>query len=84
MRYIHLKLLGSLALPVYQTVPGLSLRVEAPKENGKVVDEETPKDDENKDHSVANEKNKKKGRIHEIWYMDSNISETLDEDENWK
>ncbi|GLT70193.1 hypothetical protein SLA2020_422890 [Shorea laevis] len=81
IRSIHLKLLESLALPIYQTVPDLRLKIEAYKKNGEVVDGAAAKDDEDKDNTVVHEKNKKKGRIHEVRYMDSNISETLDEDE---
>ncbi|KAJ0113320.1 hypothetical protein Patl1_01471 [Pistacia atlantica] len=83
VRSFHLKMLESLALPVYQAVPDMKLKIEGIKEiEEEIVDKEVEKgnvktvsDDGNK------KKSKKKGRIHEIRYMDSNIGEVFDEDE---
>ncbi|XP_056847053.1 uncharacterized protein LOC108818262 isoform X2 [Raphanus sativus] len=90
VRSLHLKLSESLALPVYQSVPDLKLKIDAfGSEDGVVVEEENKKK-KKKGESVAvdgGEKSdavkgkKKKGRIHEVRYMDSNVSEVLDEDE---
>ncbi|XP_023521630.1 ribosomal L1 domain-containing protein 1-like [Cucurbita pepo subsp. pepo] len=74
----HLKVLESIALPLYQTVPELKMKIEAAV-RGK--EEETNKEvaDAGKSPTpvkVNNKKEKKlgkkKGRIHEVRYMDSN------------
>ncbi|KAJ4904943.1 Ribosomal protein L1p/L10e family [Raphanus sativus] len=77
VRSLHLKLSGSVALPVYQSVPDLKLKIDGGK--SVVVEEE----EEEKESGVVKEekKKKKKGRIHEVRYMDSNVSEVLDDDE---
>lgn len=84
VRSFHLKLLESLALPVYQAVPDLKLKIEGVKENeGEGQDKESEKgnpEDVN-DHGSKKKLKKKKGRIHEVRYMDSTIGEVLDEDE---
>ncbi|KAJ4824982.1 hypothetical protein Tsubulata_014356 [Turnera subulata] len=75
IRSLHLKLLGSLALPLYQAVPDLKLKIEGAEED---FHEETEADGEHKlvTGKVKQEekkgKKKKKGRIHEVRYMDSN------------
>ncbi|KAK9933637.1 hypothetical protein M0R45_020825 [Rubus argutus] len=76
VRSFHLKLLESLALPVYQAVPDETLlKIEGGKRSEKEVVEY-----ENK--GLKNAKmSKKKGRISEVRYMDRNIGEVLDEDE---
>ncbi|CAG7902959.1 unnamed protein product [Brassica rapa] len=86
VRSLHLKLSESLALPVYQSVPDLKLKIDAfGSEKSVVVEEEKKKgesvvvDGEEKGDGVKGKK--KKGRIHEVRYMDSNVSEVLDEDE---
>ncbi|OAY60957.1 ribosomal L1 domain-containing protein 1 [Manihot esculenta] len=69
IRSFNLKLLESLALPVYQALPDLKLKIEGVKE-GEKVEQEVEKE------VVEEEKvKKKKGRIHEIRYMDSNVNE---------
>ncbi|KAG2325515.1 hypothetical protein Bca52824_008243 [Brassica carinata] len=78
VRSLHLKLSESVALPVYQSVPDLKLKIDAFGGGKSVVVEEEEKSDVVK---VKEKKNKKKGRIHEVRYMDSNVSEVLDEDE---
>ncbi|XP_018481031.1 uncharacterized protein LOC108852039 [Raphanus sativus] len=74
VRSLHLKLSGSVALPVYQSVPDLKLKIDGGE--SVVVEEE-----EKESGVVKEEKKKKKGRIHEVRYMDSNVSEVLDDDE---
>ncbi|KAL0663008.1 hypothetical protein Bca4012_099845 [Brassica carinata] len=89
VRSLHLKLSESLALPVYQSVPDLKLKIDAFGSEKSVVVEEENKKKKKKGESVVDggEKSdgvkgkKKKGRIHEVRYMDSNVSEVLDEDE---
>ncbi|KAG5234566.1 ribosomal L1 domain-containing protein [Salix suchowensis] len=66
IRSFHLKLLDSLALPVYQAVPDFKLKIDGgAKEQEKVEEEEENKVKEG-------EVGKKKGRIHEVRYMDNN------------
>ncbi|XP_021892264.1 ribosomal L1 domain-containing protein 1-like [Carica papaya] len=74
IRSFHLKLFESLALPIYQTVPDLRLKIEA--SSSKDDDD----DDDKMDESISS-KLKKKGRIHEVRYMDSGIPQVLSEDE---
>ncbi|XP_041005091.1 ribosomal L1 domain-containing protein 1-like [Juglans microcarpa x Juglans regia] len=75
VRSLHLKLLDSLALPVYQVVPDVRLRIEGMKEEGK--GEEAGRDKGKKGERVG----KKRGRIHEVRYMDGNVGEVIHEDE---
>ncbi|CAH8354770.1 unnamed protein product [Eruca vesicaria subsp. sativa] len=77
VRSLHLKLSESVALPVYQSVPDLKLKIDAFGSGKSVV----VKEEEEKSEVVKEEKKKKKGRIHEVRYMDSNVSEVLDDDE---
>ncbi|KAG2325521.1 hypothetical protein Bca52824_008249 [Brassica carinata] len=70
VRSLHLKLSESVSLPIYQSVPDLKLKIDAFEEK-----EKKGKSDD------AVKGKKKKGRIHEVKYMDSNVSEVLDEDE---
>ncbi|KAJ9172594.1 hypothetical protein P3X46_015811 [Hevea brasiliensis] len=67
IRSFHSKLLESLALPVYQALPDLKLKIEGVRE-----DEE--KEGEVEKERVKKDKvRKKKGRIHEIRYMDRHV-----------
>ncbi|CAN1143551.1 hypothetical protein LINPERPRIM_LOCUS26569 [Linum perenne] len=70
VRSLHLKLLDSLALPLYETVPDLKLKIESQKVE---VEEEEEKEKENVEYlkAAGTKKMKKKGRISEIRYMDS-------------
>ncbi|KAM1429907.1 hypothetical protein ACFX2I_046045 [Malus domestica] len=81
VRSFHLKLLESLALPVYQAVPDVTLKIEEEKvvEEGAEEVKEVVKN-ESKDLK-SEKKSKKKGRIHEVRYLDSNVGEVLDDDE---
>ncbi|XP_044502732.1 ribosomal L1 domain-containing protein 1-like [Mangifera indica] len=83
VRSFHLKMLESLALPAYQAVPDMRLKIEGIKDREeKVVDEKVEKENVKAvDDDGNKKKSKKKGRIHEIRYMDSNIEEVFDEDE---
>ncbi|KAK8488397.1 hypothetical protein V6N13_123854 [Hibiscus sabdariffa] len=69
VRSFHLKLLESLALPVYQAMPDLRLKILAEAEHP------TSKEDKQEVEEVEGDashqkKKKKKGRIHEVQYMD--------------
>ncbi|ESQ44215.1 hypothetical protein EUTSA_v10006007mg [Eutrema salsugineum] len=90
VRSLHLKLSESVALPIYQSVPDLKLKIDAFDTEKSVVKEVKKKGksdavvvdgSESSEKSVAVKGKKKKGRIHEVRYMDSNVSEVLDEDE---
>ncbi|XP_002521676.2 ribosomal L1 domain-containing protein 1 [Ricinus communis] len=74
IRSFHLKLLESLALPIYQALPDFKLKIEG-------VKEEEEKEEKVEGTNVKEEKKvgKKKGRIHEIRYMDNTASEDDDE-----
>ncbi|CAI0421718.1 unnamed protein product [Linum tenue] len=69
VRSIHMKLLDSLALPVYEAVPELKLKIEGQKDE---IEEETEKEVETENVEEGKTGKKKKGRISEIRYMDSN------------
>ncbi|RWR74732.1 Ribosomal protein L1 [Cinnamomum micranthum f. kanehirae] len=78
VRSLHLKALESVALPIYQAVPEMGLKIEGFK-----------KEDREKkaglEHGVGEEEEKekkkkkvvKKGRIHEVRYMDSHAEELM-------
>ncbi|XP_008229407.1 PREDICTED: ribosomal L1 domain-containing protein 1-like [Prunus mume] len=81
VRSFHLKFLESLALPVYQAVPDLTLKIEGAKSDEEVK-EEVKEVVKSESKGLKSEKvSKKKGRIHEVRYMDSNAGEVLDDDE---
>lgn len=84
VRSFHLKLLDSLALPVYQALPDVKLKIqglkdkeEAEKKEGDEVEEEGKGS-----KSAAKKKGAKKGRIHEVRYMDTNVHSLMDEDDD--
>lgn len=86
VRSFHLKVLESIALPLYQTVPEMKLKIEAAMKGESKVIEEEEEEDAGKSPTpvkVSNKKEKKlgkkKGRIHEIRYMDSNGGDLSDE-----
>ncbi|WVZ00950.1 hypothetical protein V8G54_027019 [Vigna mungo] len=76
VRSLHLKLLESVALPVYQVVPDLKLRIEGANEQAEIKEKKKKR----KNDEEVRESAKKKGRIHEVRYMDENGGE--DEIEN--
>ncbi|XP_022159732.1 ribosomal L1 domain-containing protein 1-like [Momordica charantia] len=88
VRSFHLKLLESIALPIYQSVPDLKFKIEAAmKGEDKGIEEVEDSGKSPTPVKVSNKKekekklSKKKGRIHEVRYMDSNGGELSDEDE---
>ncbi|KAL0542258.1 hypothetical protein IC582_022356 [Cucumis melo] len=88
VRSFHLKVLESIALPIYQTVPELKFKIEAgvKRKQDEITEEEAKEDEITEEEEeavkipasvkVTNKKekklSKKKGRIHEISYMDTN------------
>ncbi|KAI9114428.1 hypothetical protein K1719_014656 [Acacia pycnantha] len=80
VRSFHLKLLDSLALPLYQVIPDMKLKIEGVKSIEEVKEEDVDivKDEAKKDLKVV----KKKGRIHEVRYMDDNVGHELSQDES--
>ncbi|GER29213.1 ribosomal protein L1p/L10e family [Striga asiatica] len=84
VRSLHLKFSDSLALPIYQAMPDVKLKIEGLKESDR--EGERAKDSENegetKEMSGKKEgkvgKKKKKGRIHEVHYMD--VGEDMESD----
>lgn len=85
VRSFHVKFLESLALPVYQAVPDMKLKIEGGKgeeEDEKV--EEDGKKGEEKGGGIHDRKvvKKKKGRIHQVRYMDDKVGEDLVEDKS--
>ncbi|MED6213462.1 hypothetical protein PIB30_093641 [Stylosanthes scabra] len=73
VRSFHVKLLESLALPVYQAAPDVKLRIEGGDSEGEVMAK--------KEEKEKKEKKNKKGRIHEVRYMDSEVGEDHSKDE---
>ncbi|KAK4260349.1 hypothetical protein QN277_003476 [Acacia crassicarpa] len=80
VRSFHLKLLDSLALPLYQVIPDMKLKIEGVKsiEEVKEEDGDIVKDEAKKDLKFV----KKKGRIHEVRYMDDNVGHEHSQDES--
>ncbi|KAF5732482.1 ribosomal L1 domain-containing protein 1-like [Tripterygium wilfordii] len=79
VRSFHLKLLESVALPIYQAAPGIDdikLKIEGVKDQ-----EEDFKEEEGGEDKKVEMKKKKKGRIHEVRYMDRNVGDIFNEDE---
>ncbi|GMI99339.1 hypothetical protein like AT3G58660 [Hibiscus trionum] len=73
IRSFHLKLPDSLALPVYQSMPDLRLKIvaSAGADNATPMEEKQEVEVEEEDGSHQKKKKKKsKGRIHEVQYMD--------------
>lgn len=77
VRSLHLKLSESLALPIYQTVPDLKLKIDPFGVREVKSGQELSKSDvdDSKSVVVSVKTKKNKGRIHEVRYMDSNVSE---------
>ncbi|XWS41277.1 hypothetical protein CRYUN_Cryun17cG0067200 [Craigia yunnanensis] len=83
IRSFHLKLLDSLALPLYQAVPDLRLKILAEadhpsssKDVKDVLEKKQEEVEEEEDASRLKKKKKNKGRIHEVQYMDENSNDT--------
>ncbi|XP_022773835.1 ribosomal L1 domain-containing protein 1-like [Durio zibethinus] len=77
IRSFHLKLLDSLALPLYQTVPDLRLKIlaEADHPSSKDLLEEKQAEEEEEEDASHQKKKKNKGRIHQVQYMDENSND---------
>ncbi|KAL5731975.1 hypothetical protein ACHQM5_004647 [Ranunculus cassubicifolius] len=79
IRSFHLKLTESLALPVYQSVPEMGLKIEGlgkKEEEGK-VDGEAELGEESVGEGKGSKlgKRKSRGRIHEVQYMENSFEE---------
>ncbi|KAK7292446.1 hypothetical protein RIF29_08227 [Crotalaria pallida] len=79
VRSFHVKLLESVALPIYQAVPDIKLRIEGSKAEEEEEAERKMKEESEKEESdrKAGKKKKKKGRIHEVKYMDDKVGEDV-------
>ncbi|ERN03799.1 ribosomal L1 domain-containing protein 1 [Amborella trichopoda] len=78
VRSLHLKSLESLALPIYQAIPELGLKIESlkrsePEKLGEKLAEKEEKIQEIGD--VSDKEKFKRGRIHEVRYMDRNLDD---------
>nr|KYP59028.1 Ribosomal L1 domain-containing protein 1 [Cajanus cajan] len=79
VRSLHLKLLESVALPVYQVVPDVKLKIEGVSvEDEAEVGAKEKKRKKGKDGDV---REKKKGRIHEVRYMDDSVDLVVKDEE---
>lgn len=78
VRAFHLKLIDSLALPIYQTVPDLRLKIEAGADQPSSKDDVGEKQEEEEEDAshLKKKKKKSKGRIHEVQYMDETSNDT--------
>ncbi|XP_043702628.1 ribosomal L1 domain-containing protein 1-like [Telopea speciosissima] len=88
VRSFHLKMSESLALPLYQSVPDMVFKIEGVKKKEEESKEEIPaglesgKEGKLKDEKKSGKKKvSKKGRIHEVRYMDNNLDELLGNEE---
>ncbi|PIA41373.1 hypothetical protein AQUCO_02200059v1 [Aquilegia coerulea] len=85
IRSFHLKLSESVALPIYQSVPEIGLKIEGVKkqEEEKKVDSQAESGEESlgegKEKKLGSKKKAKKGRIHEVRYMDNNVGDMFDD-----
>ncbi len=73
IRSFHLKMLESLALPVYQTVPDLKLKIDGVNDEEEVLDSEELNEEDAKESVVQQKKAPKRNRIHEVRYMDTKL-----------
>ncbi|KAF9617871.1 hypothetical protein IFM89_039090 [Coptis chinensis] len=82
VRSLHLKLSESLALPVYQTVPDIGMKIAGVEKREEKMDVDSQGESEKegeKSRKSMKLKKGKKGRIHEIQYLDNNVDEMLDD-----
>ncbi|XP_028760193.1 transcriptional regulator ATRX homolog [Neltuma alba] len=83
VRSLHLKLLDSLALLLYQVIPDIKLKIEGAKRKEEAKEEDKYVQDKKKEVAKKGLKvGKKKGRIHEVRYMDDTIGHELIQDES--
>ncbi|KAI4363887.1 hypothetical protein MLD38_020050 [Melastoma candidum] len=71
VRSLHLKSMDSVALPIYQTVPDVKLKIEGLR--GEDEAEPRPKKEKNKEDGQEEIKKKKKGSMREVRYMDMEL-----------
>ncbi|KAL2481133.1 Ribosomal protein L1p/L10e family [Abeliophyllum distichum] len=89
VRSLHLKFSDSIALPIYQALPDIKLKIDGRRESKKGVEELKMDDNVDEDKEVSGrkegengkKKRKKKGRIHEVRYMDVGDEMVNDEGE---
>ncbi|KAL3821363.1 hypothetical protein ACJIZ3_007268 [Penstemon smallii] len=90
VRSLHLKFCDSIALPLYQAIPDVKLKIEGLKESGKGDETSKASDSEGEVKELSRTKDgksgkkNKKGRIHEVRYMDVVDAMENDEDEDDK
>ncbi|XP_057807280.1 uncharacterized protein LOC131021960 [Salvia miltiorrhiza] len=77
VRSLHLKFSDSVALPIYQAMPDVRLKIEGLKDKKEEGGEVTEISD-NDSAKSGKKKQKQKGRIHEVRYMDA--GEDVDSD----
>lgn len=77
VRSFHLKFSESLALPIYQALPDMKLKIEGLRKDT----EEVIKHEKQTGEEFGKKKVPKKGRIHEVRYMDSDVHGSMDDDE---
>ncbi|KAL3638296.1 hypothetical protein CASFOL_017667 [Castilleja foliolosa] len=70
VRSLLLKFSDSVALPIYEAMPDMKLKIEGLKETVKGGEEIMKSSDNEKMSGKVGKKKKKKGRIHEVHYMD--------------
>ncbi|CAI9760993.1 unnamed protein product [Fraxinus pennsylvanica] len=86
VRSLHLKFSDSIALPIYQALPDMKLKIDGMRESKKGVEEVKMDDNEDEEKESgrkdggSGKKKKKKGRIHEVRYMD--VGDEMVNDEN--
>lgn len=80
VRSLHLKLSESIPLPIYQAMPEMKLKIEGVEKN---AGEEVKEEKESTGQVEKEEKKKvgKRGRIHEVRYMDTEAGGLSEEDE---
>lgn len=82
IRSFHLKMAESLALPVYQSVPDLKLKIAGVNDKGEELDGEEVKQEDAQGIAVEKKAAPKRSRIHEVRYMDTNLDdEDIDDEE---
>ncbi|XP_073137780.1 putative ribosome biogenesis protein C306.07c [Henckelia pumila] len=78
VRSLHLKFYDSVALPIYQALPDVKLKIEGAKSE-KGAELVKPNDNEAESKDGKNKK-KKTGRIHELQYMD--VGDVMEKDDD--
>ncbi|KAL3502894.1 hypothetical protein ACH5RR_037343 [Cinchona calisaya] len=75
VRSLHLKFSDSLALPLYQALPDVRLKIDGLKESEEVGDvgEVEVKEESSGGEWIKGKNKKKRGKIHEVRYMDVSV-----------